>query len=292
MPSCTRWLRAQTREQLIDATHALDRVLMHGYYVVPQWYSAAHRVAFKRGLDWPKTLPLYYGRGRLDHVDVVVHSRRRGSLTSRCRTSTVSAVIQCIACRTGNAAMWSYILKRLLLMIPTVLGVLTLTFAVIQFVPGGPVEQMAHELRKGARAGCRSVCARIAASTRSRSRSSKRCMASTSRRSDATADAQALCDLRSRAELFPSPKRLVVGRSKLPVSISIGLWTFFLTYLISVPLGIAKAVRNGSHFDFVTEPRRADRLRDSWLRPRGAAARAVRRRLVPATVSAARSHVG
>ncbi|MFM0071811.1 extracellular solute-binding protein [Paraburkholderia sediminicola] len=54
-------VQAQTREQLIDATHALDRVLMHGYYVIPQWYSASHRVAFKRGLAWPKTLPLYYG---------------------------------------------------------------------------------------------------------------------------------------------------------------------------------------------------------------------------------------
>ncbi|CAE6715072.1 extracellular solute-binding protein [Paraburkholderia haematera] len=54
-------VHAQTREQLIDATHALDRVLMHGYYVVPHWYSATHRVAFKRGLAWPKTLPLYYG---------------------------------------------------------------------------------------------------------------------------------------------------------------------------------------------------------------------------------------
>ncbi|SFT70956.1 extracellular solute-binding protein [Paraburkholderia aspalathi] len=54
-------VHAQTREQLIDATHALDRVLMHGYYVIPQWYSASHRVAFKRGLAWPKTLPLYYG---------------------------------------------------------------------------------------------------------------------------------------------------------------------------------------------------------------------------------------
>ncbi|MFM0500407.1 extracellular solute-binding protein [Paraburkholderia caffeinilytica] len=54
-------VHAQTREQLIDATHALDRVLMHGYYVIPQWYSASHRVAFKRGLAWPATLPLYYG---------------------------------------------------------------------------------------------------------------------------------------------------------------------------------------------------------------------------------------
>ena len=45
--------------------------------------------------------------------------------------------------------MWTYILKRILLMIPTLLGVLTLTFAVIQFVPGGPVEQAVHELRRG-----------------------------------------------------------------------------------------------------------------------------------------------
>jgi microcin C transport system permease protein len=40
--------------------------------------------------------------------------------------------------------------------------------------------------------------------------------------------------------------------SKLPVSISIGLWTFFITYLVSIPLGIAKAVRDGSRFDAVT----------------------------------------
>jgi microcin C transport system permease protein len=43
-----------------------------------------------------------------------------------------------------------------------------------------------------------------------------------------------------------------VIRSKLPVSISLGVWTIFLTYVVSVPLGIAKAVRNGSRFDAVT----------------------------------------
>ncbi|PCE21634.1 extracellular solute-binding protein [Burkholderia ubonensis] len=51
---------AQTREQLVDATRALDRVLMHGYYAVPQWYSTTHRVAYKRTLGYPQTLPLYY----------------------------------------------------------------------------------------------------------------------------------------------------------------------------------------------------------------------------------------
>lgn len=55
--------QAQTLPQLLDATHALDRVLMHGYYVVPQWYSATHRVAYRKSLAYPPTLPLYYGAG-------------------------------------------------------------------------------------------------------------------------------------------------------------------------------------------------------------------------------------
>jgi microcin C transport system substrate-binding protein len=54
-------ISAQTREQLVDATHALDRVLMNGYYVVPHWYSATHRVAYRNTLGFPTTLPLYYG---------------------------------------------------------------------------------------------------------------------------------------------------------------------------------------------------------------------------------------
>jgi microcin C transport system substrate-binding protein len=52
--------QAQTMDELLDATHALDRVLMHGYYVVPQWYSATHRVAFRNTLAYPAKLPLYY----------------------------------------------------------------------------------------------------------------------------------------------------------------------------------------------------------------------------------------
>ncbi|SDG90857.1 microcin C transport system substrate-binding protein [Paraburkholderia phenazinium] len=53
-------VQAQTLEQLTDASRALDRVLMHGYYVIPQWYSSVWRVAFRRGMAWPRTLPLYY----------------------------------------------------------------------------------------------------------------------------------------------------------------------------------------------------------------------------------------
>ncbi|KDB07690.1 ABC-type transporter, periplasmic subunit [Burkholderia sp. lig30] len=51
---------AQTREQMLDATHALDRVLMHGRYAIPQWYSTTHRIAYKRTLAYPTALPLYY----------------------------------------------------------------------------------------------------------------------------------------------------------------------------------------------------------------------------------------
>jgi microcin C transport system substrate-binding protein len=55
-----RVVSAQTHEQLVDATHALDRVLMNGYYVVPHWYSASHRIAYRNDLEYPPKLPLYF----------------------------------------------------------------------------------------------------------------------------------------------------------------------------------------------------------------------------------------
>lgn len=54
-------LHANTREELVTAGRALDRVLMHGYYIVPNWYSASHRVAYRKDLGYPKDrLPYYY----------------------------------------------------------------------------------------------------------------------------------------------------------------------------------------------------------------------------------------
>ncbi|WP_244846738.1 microcin C ABC transporter permease YejB [Caballeronia sp. SL2Y3] len=150
--------------------------------------------------------------------------------------------------------MWSYILKRILLMIPTLVGVLTLTFVVIQFVPGGPVEQAVHDLRRGNAEGG----------------------AAFGMRSHTGVDAQQIAQLKALYGFDKPPLQryfLMLGKfarfdlgesyfrhqsvwslivSKLPVSISIGLWTFFITYLISVPLGIAKAVKNGSKFDVAT----------------------------------------
>lgn len=53
-------LRAQTRDELVIASRALDRVLMHGSYVIPHWYSASHRVAYNKNLMYPERLPYYY----------------------------------------------------------------------------------------------------------------------------------------------------------------------------------------------------------------------------------------
>jgi len=148
--------------------------------------------------------------------------------------------------------MLQYIAKRLLLMIPTIIGVLTVTFVLIQFVPGGPVEQLVAEMRaSGSGEGPRS--------------SSRRDL-----------DAKQIEEIKKLygfdkpplTRYFEMMKGFLtfdLGRSfmhnkgvwelikeKLPVSISLGLWTFLLTYLISIPLGVAKAVREGSNFDATT----------------------------------------
>jgi microcin C transport system permease protein len=154
--------------------------------------------------------------------------------------------------------MLAYILKRLLLMIPTLLGVLLLTFVVIQFVPGGPVEQMVAQLQ-GRDSGGEGAA-----------------VAGAGYRGRQGVDAARIAEIRAFYGFDkPAPERFVqmlgqfarldLGKSffypkdvwqlvkeKLPVSISLGLWTFFLSYVISVPLGIAKAVRAGTRFDTLT----------------------------------------
>jgi microcin C transport system permease protein len=154
--------------------------------------------------------------------------------------------------------MLSYILKRILLMLPTLLGALTITFVVIQFVPGGPVEQIMAEAR--------------AQSGNSGGSAGEGISYKAGRDNDAK-QLEALKKLYGfdkpahvrYVEMLGNFLRFDLGRSflqnkdvwtlikeKLPVSISLGLWTFFISYLISVPLGIAKAVREGSRFDVVT----------------------------------------
>jgi len=157
--------------------------------------------------------------------------------------------------------LWGYILKRLLLMIPTLFGVLAITFVVIQFVPGGPVEQMVAQLR-GQEGGGEAAASTAATASAYRGAQG--------------ISPQQLAELRALYGFDKPPLQRFghmlwqflhfdLGRSyyhhesvwkliaeRLPVSISLGLWNFLLTYLISIPLGIAKAVRHGSRFDLAT----------------------------------------
>ena len=165
--------------------------------------------------------------------------------------------------------MVAYLLRRLLLVIPTLFGVIAINFVVVQFAPGGPVEQMMSELRgKGG-----AVTGRMTAGSAGEVAAPA---ADGVYRGTRGLDPAIVADIR-RMFGFDKPAyvrffdmvsgylRFDFGRSffrdatvlqligqKLPVSISLGLWSTLLVYFVSIPLGIAKAVRDGSRFDVVT----------------------------------------
>jgi microcin C transport system permease protein len=151
--------------------------------------------------------------------------------------------------------MFAYIAKRLLLMIPTLFGVLLLTFVVIQFVPGGPVEQYLAEARTAQGSGAEGGSVYRAAQGVDPKRLEEiKALYGFDKppveRFVAMLGKFARFDLGDSFFQNKSVGALVV--EKLPVSISLGLWTFFISYLVAVPLGVAKAVRAGSRFDLVT----------------------------------------
>ena len=154
--------------------------------------------------------------------------------------------------------MFSYILKRLLLMIPTLFGVLLLTFAVIQFVPGGPVEQMVSQLQGRDSGGERAATTGAGYRGRQGIDAARVEEIKALYGFDKPAHERfvqmlgqfAHFDLGTSFYLHKDVWQLI--KEKLPVSISLGLWTFFLSYLISVPFRVATAVRAGSRFDFFT----------------------------------------
>ena len=151
--------------------------------------------------------------------------------------------------------MLAYVLKRLLLMIPTLFGVMLLTFVVVQFVPGGPVEQMVAQLQGRDAGGEGSASAGAGYRGRqgvdaARIEEIKALYGFDKPASERFWSMMGQFARFDLGQSFYQPKSVwALIQEKLPVSISLGLWTFFLSYLISVPLGIAKAVRAGTRFD-------------------------------------------
>lgn len=176
--------------------------------------------------------------------------------------------------------MLSYITQRLLLMIPTLFGIMVINFCIVQIAPGGPVEQMIAQLTHGGG----DALSRISGTGRETS-SPSAINSQLSMNDDSISskyrgaqglDPELVAEIEKRfgfdkpaherfwkmikqyirfdfgESFFRNASVTELILSKLPVSISLGLWTTLLSYLISIPLGIRKAVKDGSHFDIIS----------------------------------------
>ena len=164
--------------------------------------------------------------------------------------------------------MGAYILRRFLLVIPTLLGIMIVNFALVQFVPGGPIEQIIADIE-----GRGDVFQTIAGGSGDNEIAQEQ-GAYDSRYVGARGLPPAFIEQLEREFGFDKPPlerflsmmwdymRFDFGKSwfrsvtvvdlvleKMPVSISLGLWSTLIAYLVSIPLGIRKAVRDGTPFD-------------------------------------------
>ncbi len=170
--------------------------------------------------------------------------------------------------------MFAYIVRRLLLMIPTLFGIMLVNFVIIQAAPGGPVEQMIAQIKGegggaleritgagGELAGGEQAQAPTAGGPASKYRGARgippELIEELERQFgfDKPAHERFVKMLRNFLvfdfgdSFFRDRPVVDLVVEKMPVSISLGLWTTLITYLVSIPLGIAKAVRDGSRFD-------------------------------------------
>ena len=170
--------------------------------------------------------------------------------------------------------MLAYIIRRILLIFPTLLGVMTINFLVIQAAPGGPIEQALAQIHGHAMEATARVGGGQGETLEARGSTSE---GAAGKYRGARGLDPALIQELERMYGFDKPaherflkmiwdySRFDFGKSfyrdqtvveivfqKMPVSISLGLWTALLVYLISIPLGVAKAVRDGSRMDVWT----------------------------------------
>lgn len=164
--------------------------------------------------------------------------------------------------------MGAYLIRRLLLIIPTLWAIITLNFFIVQIAPGGPVEQALANAQFGQTTGLPGSAG--AQNGRSALNSAP---GDSQYRGSRGLDPEVVAEITKRYgfdkplheryftmlwnyirfdfgdSLFRSASVIQMIKESLPVSISLGLWSTLIIYLVSIPLGIKKAVRNGSAFD-------------------------------------------
>ncbi|PTV60451.1 microcin C ABC transporter permease YejB [Pseudomonas putida] len=153
--------------------------------------------------------------------------------------------------------MTAYILRRLLLIIPTLLAILLVNFAIVQAAPGGPVEQAVARLQGlgGGAPGARTEV--VHGESRATRGLDPKLIEEIKRQYgfDKSAPERLWLMLGQYARLdfgnsfFLGAKVTDLILDKLPVTLSLGFWATLITYLVSIPLGIRKAMRHGSRFD-------------------------------------------
>ena len=173
--------------------------------------------------------------------------------------------------------MLAYIIRRLILIIPTLIGIMTINFLVVQAAPGGPVEQALAKLKGDTTSATARFSGSEGAETGGTSDSTSQTLSASSGSSkyrgsrgiepelieaiekqygfDKPAHERFFMMLKAYARFdfgtsfYRDTSVVDLVKEKMPVSISLGLWTTLLVYLISIPLGIKKAMRDGSAFD-------------------------------------------
>jgi microcin C transport system permease protein len=195
----------------------------------------------------------------------------------RCESSIHDPHADFFELSSGCAQMSAYILRRLLLIIPTLFAIMVINFIVVQAAPGGPVEQVIAQLQGHSVDATARITGASNETGADQGRASAAMNTGQSRYRGAQGlDPELIADLEKLYGFDkPAPERFVKMMSsyvrfdfgdsffrdrkvidlvldKMPVSISLGLWTTLLVYLISIPLGIHKAVRDGSSFDVWT----------------------------------------
>ncbi len=175
--------------------------------------------------------------------------------------------------------MLNYILRRLLLIVPVLFGIMLLNFTIVQLAPGGPVEQLIAQAQGEAGSATDRFTGNqsdFQGASQDDTQGLARSAGTSKYRGAQGLDPEILAEIETMfgfdkplherfllmlgnyvrfdfgESYFRDRKVLDLVLEKMPVSISLGLWTTLIVYLISIPLGITKAVRDGSRFDIWT----------------------------------------